>query len=89
MTESEANARPKNAIVILLDSFNRHLLGAYGGGEFDTPNSTVCNAKIDKDGLSTCAGFGHTAPGSHLPELRYGSRVTGRSSKRSIRQCAK
>ncbi len=29
---------PKNAIVILLDSLNRHMLGAYGGGEFQTPN---------------------------------------------------
>ena len=29
---------PKNAIVILLDSLNRHMLGAYGGAEFDTPN---------------------------------------------------
>ncbi len=30
--------RPKNAIVVLLDSLNRHMLGAYGGSEFDTPN---------------------------------------------------
>jgi arylsulfatase A-like enzyme len=30
--------RPKNAIVVLLDSLNRHMLGAYGGHEFDTPN---------------------------------------------------
>jgi len=29
---------PKNAIVILLDSLNRHMLGAYGGREFETPN---------------------------------------------------
>ena len=29
---------PRNAIVILLDSLNRHLLGAYGGREFATPN---------------------------------------------------
>jgi len=28
----------KNAIVILLDSLNRHMLGAYGGREFSTPN---------------------------------------------------
>jgi arylsulfatase A-like enzyme len=28
----------KNAIVILLDSLNRHMLGAYGGREFPTPN---------------------------------------------------
>lgn len=43
MTE---RARPKNAVVVLLDSLNRHLLGAYAGTpgveggahEFDTPN---------------------------------------------------
>lgn len=29
---------PKNAVVILLDSLNRHMLGAYGGEEFATPN---------------------------------------------------
>jgi arylsulfatase A-like enzyme len=29
---------PKNAVVILLDSLNRHMIGAYGGGEFATPN---------------------------------------------------
>lgn len=28
----------RNAIVILLDSLNRHMLGAYGGTEFATPN---------------------------------------------------
>ncbi len=28
----------KNAVVILLDSLNRHALGAYGGREFATPN---------------------------------------------------
>ena len=28
----------KNAVLIVLDSLNRHLLGAYGGEEFDTPN---------------------------------------------------
>jgi arylsulfatase A-like enzyme len=30
--------KPKNAIVVLLDSLNRHLIGAYGGTEFETPN---------------------------------------------------
>ncbi len=29
---------PRNAIVVLLDSLNRHMLGAYGGAEFETPN---------------------------------------------------
>ena len=33
----EPGARPKNAIVVLLDSLNRHMVGAYGGDEFDTP----------------------------------------------------
>jgi arylsulfatase A-like enzyme len=31
-------SRPRNAIVVLLDSLNRHMLGCYGGREFDTPN---------------------------------------------------
>ena len=35
---TEGPALPKNAIVILLDSLNRHMLGGYGGTEFDTPN---------------------------------------------------
>ncbi len=30
--------RPRNAVVVLLDSLNRHLLGCYGGTEFATPN---------------------------------------------------
>ena len=39
MSKAEPAARlPKNAIVILLDSLNRHMLGAYGGREFATPN---------------------------------------------------
>jgi arylsulfatase A-like enzyme len=29
---------PRNAVVILLDSLNRHMVGAYGGTEFATPN---------------------------------------------------
>lgn len=31
-------AKPRNAVVILLDSLNRHMLGSYGGTEFETPN---------------------------------------------------
>jgi arylsulfatase A-like enzyme len=31
-------AQTKNAVVILLDSLNRHMLGCYGGDEFETPN---------------------------------------------------
>jgi arylsulfatase A-like enzyme len=30
--------RPKNLVVVLLDSLNRHMLEAYGGTEFTTPN---------------------------------------------------
>ena len=37
MEAPKAN-HPKNAVVILLDSLNRHMLGAYGGTEFKTPN---------------------------------------------------
>jgi arylsulfatase A-like enzyme len=36
--EAPAPALPKNAVVILLDSLNRHMLGAYGSAEFATPN---------------------------------------------------
>lgn len=31
-------ASPRNVVVVLLDSLNRHLLGCYGGREFATPN---------------------------------------------------
>src|SRR5579864_8567437 len=34
-------AAPRNAVVVLLDSLNRHLLGCYGGTEFETPNLDV------------------------------------------------
>lgn len=34
----QAGGRPRNAVVVLLDSLNRHHLGAYGGNEFETPN---------------------------------------------------
>lgn len=30
--------KPQRAIVLLLDSLNRHMLGCYGGQEFSTPN---------------------------------------------------
>ena len=29
---------PANVVVVLLDSLNRHMLGSYGGTEFETPN---------------------------------------------------
>jgi arylsulfatase A-like enzyme len=31
-------SQPRNVVVVLLDSLNRHMLGAYGGAEFETPN---------------------------------------------------
>jgi arylsulfatase A-like enzyme len=31
-------AVPRDVVVVLLDSLNRHLLGCYGGREFETPN---------------------------------------------------
>jgi len=36
--EAAAPGRPTRAVVVLLDSLNRHLIGAYGGREFETPN---------------------------------------------------
>ncbi len=38
MTPAATPAPPRNARVVLLDSLNRHMLGAWGSGEFDTPN---------------------------------------------------
>lgn len=41
MTEGDdagAPVAPRNAVVVLLDSLNRHLLGSYGSEEFATPN---------------------------------------------------
>src|SRR6185436_16285163 len=34
----DAPALPRRAVVLLLDSLNRHLIGPYGGREFATPN---------------------------------------------------
>ncbi len=31
-------ALPRDVVVVLLDSLNRHMIGPYGGREFDTPN---------------------------------------------------
>jgi arylsulfatase A-like enzyme len=35
---SQPPPMPRNAVVVLLDSLNRHMLGSYGGNEFATPN---------------------------------------------------
>ena len=37
-TPTDRNDRPANVVVVLLDSLNRHMLGAYGSTEFATPN---------------------------------------------------
>ena len=37
MDSNPPTTMPQRAVVVLLDSLNRHLLGAYGGTEFDTP----------------------------------------------------
>src|SRR4051794_25454070 len=34
----DATSNPRDIVVVLLDSLNRHMLGSYGGGEFETPN---------------------------------------------------
>jgi arylsulfatase A-like enzyme len=39
---------PANAIVVLLDSLNRHLLGSYGSDEFDTPNLDAFAARATR-----------------------------------------
>jgi arylsulfatase A-like enzyme len=38
MEEAPGQVMPSNVVVVLLDSLNRHMLGAYGGKEFATPN---------------------------------------------------
>jgi arylsulfatase A-like enzyme len=37
--------KPRNAVVVLLDSLNRHMLGCYGGTEFDTPHLDALAAR--------------------------------------------
>ena len=34
---AEQGGGPRNVVVLLLDSLNRHMLGSYGGTEFETP----------------------------------------------------
>ena len=38
MSASKNETVAPNVLVVLLDSLNRHMLGAYGGAEFETPN---------------------------------------------------
>ena len=37
-SEAERPGAPRNVVVVLLDSLNRHMLGSYGGTEFATPH---------------------------------------------------
>jgi len=37
-SQDSPHSRPRNVVVLLLDSLNRHMLGSYGGTEFETPN---------------------------------------------------
>ncbi|MBJ7281687.1 MAG: sulfatase [Acidimicrobiia bacterium] len=37
-TAPRAPRAPRDVVVVLLDSLNRHMIGAYGGEEFETPN---------------------------------------------------
>jgi arylsulfatase A-like enzyme len=37
-TDAVTVGGPDNVVVVLLDSLNRHMLGSYGGEEFETPN---------------------------------------------------
>jgi len=46
--QARLDGNPRNAIVILLDSLNRHLLGAYGSREFDTPNLDAFAARATR-----------------------------------------
>ena len=36
--DAEPGGGPRNVVVLLLDSLNRHMLGSYGGTEFETPH---------------------------------------------------
>ena len=38
LVDASNPSTPRNAVVVLLDSLNRHLVGAYGAREFATPN---------------------------------------------------
>ena len=57
MTDPTApqNVPPQNVVVVLLDSLNRHMLGAYGGAEFATPN-------LDRFAASTPRASPTTSP---------------------------
>ena len=67
--------KPANVIVLLLDSLNRHMLSAYGGTEFGTPNIDRLAARSLKftthyTGALPCmpgAAAGRGGPGNCTP----------------------
>jgi arylsulfatase A-like enzyme len=63
-TGSGPPARPTNAIVVLLDSLNRHMMGAYGGREFATPNLDAFAARAVRF-EKHCAGSLPCMPARH------------------------
>jgi arylsulfatase A-like enzyme len=42
---AQSNSQVNNVVVLLLDSLNRHEIGAYGGSQFDTPNLNRLSAR--------------------------------------------
>jgi len=76
-----AAATPRNAIVVLLDSLNRHMLGAYGGSEFETPNLdrfAESSLRFDRhfSGSLPCMPATHTSTGPGTgPSIRPMIRV--------------
>ena len=42
---AQSNSQVNNVVVLLLDSLNRHEIGAYGGTQFDTPNLNRLSAR--------------------------------------------
>jgi arylsulfatase A-like enzyme len=57
MADVRSPSRPTNVCVVLLDSLNRHMLGSYGGTEFDTPN-------LDRFAAQRATRFAHHVTGS-------------------------
>ena len=57
---------PRNMVVVLLDSLNRHMLGCYGGTEFATQEGTLYPllSRLRRDAATVRPG----------PSLRVGRR---------------
>ena len=63
---------PRNVVVVLLDSLNRHMLGCYGGTEFDTPN-------LDRFARDRATRFTNR---SHPPSMREISELWSKKLKK-------